>query len=112
MNKAILTIGFALAQTLAVGAFAQGEVGATKKAPTPSTMTSGEKAEARTERREDAAAANQAGQATKGGLVGGVKPAPSPNATSSTDKAAVRSEAAAANKAASMPKGGLVGPTK
>jgi hypothetical protein len=112
MKKVLLAAGLILAQATAVTAFAQGEVGGVKKAPTPSTMSKEEKTEARVERKAEAAGANADGKATKGGLVGGMKPAPMAGGTSTQSRAEVKAEAAAANKAASAPKGGLVGDVK
>jgi hypothetical protein len=112
MKKELLMAGFILAQGLAVNAFAQGEVGAVKKAPTPSTMSKEEKSEARADRKAEAAAANASGQATKGGQVGGVKPAPTPGAMSNESRAEVKGEAKAANQAGTATKGGLVGDVK
>ncbi|KQP17808.1 hypothetical protein ASF43_08010 [Pseudorhodoferax sp. Leaf267] len=107
-----MTAGIVLAQTLAFSAFAQGEVGGVKKAPMPNTMSKEEKSEARMERKADAAAANKAGMATKGGEVGGVKAAPTAGASSSMSRAEVKKDAAAANHDGKAPRGGLVGDVK
>lgn len=112
MKKVLLAASLVLAQAATVSAFAQGEVGPVKKAPTPSTMSKEDKAQARAERKADAAAANAEGKATRGGQVGDVKPAPKAGATSMESRSEVKSEAAAANKSGSAPKGGLVGDVK
>ena len=112
MKKIVLAAGLVIVQAMTVSAFAQGEVGAVKKAPTPNTLSKEEKAAARAERKSEARAANQAGEATKGGQVGGVKPAPMAGASSMESRAAVKKDAAAANADGKATKGGLVGEVK
>lgn len=116
MRKLLLTVGFVVAQTANVGAFAQtdnkapkgGLVGEIKKAPTPGAMST----ESRSEVKSEAKSANQAASAPKGGLVGTVKPAPAPGTMSSDTRSEVKEEAKAANQSGNAQKGGLVGNVK
>ncbi|MGC3988048.1 MAG: hypothetical protein QM777_26905 [Pseudorhodoferax sp.] len=110
MKKVVLTLGVALAQMFAVGAFAQGEAG-TSKAPPPATKSSPEdRAAARAERKAEGAAAIKD---QPPGEVGGVKKAAPATKVSADEKAAARAkrkaEGAAAIKQAPP---GEVGPSK
>ncbi len=113
MKKVVLTLSVVLAQMLAVSAFAQGEVGATKT-PAPAKKTSPEDRAAGKAQRK--AEGTEAIKNAPPGEVGAVPKAEAKSTLTKEEKAAARAkrkaDTAAANKAGALPKTGEVGPTK
>lgn len=111
MKKAVLSVGIAVTQLFAVGAFAQGEVGHVKPPAPAASVAPAEKAAAQAHRKAEGAAA--AKQMAPGGEVGAVKPAPPAAMVGPAEKAAgkAKREAEGAAAAKAPAPGGRVGPT-
>jgi len=113
MKKVVLALSVALAQMLAVSAFAQGEVGGVKPSAPVKKATAEEKASGKAMRKAEGTAA---AKTSTPGEVGDVKAGPSKSAMTKEEKAAARAkrkaDTAAANKSGALPKSGEVGPSK
>lgn len=110
MKKTVLSLGIAVAQMFAVGAFAQGEVGGVKKPPPATPASPQEKAAAKAERKAEGA---EAVRQNKDGEVGRVKAPPPATKATPEDKAAARAKRKAEGaEAIKTQPSGEVGPTK
>jgi hypothetical protein len=110
MKKTALSLGIAVAQMFAVGAFAQGEVGGVKQPPSATPASPQERAAAKAERRVEGA---EAVKQNKDGEVGRSKAPPPAAKVSPEEKAAARAKRKAeGSEAIKQQPSGEVGPTK
>ncbi|KQP15890.1 hypothetical protein [Pseudorhodoferax sp. Leaf265] len=89
MKKTMFSLGIAVAQMFAVGAFAQGEVGGVKKPPSATPASPQERAAARAERRVEGA---EAVKQNSDGEVGRAKAPPPVVKATPEEKAAARAK--------------------